>query len=123
MDVFQSLTDRLRGRLNRTVPKQAVPKEAVAQNRKSPITDLSPASGAAGQRFAFIDALRGIAALGVAAYHIYHYGPLPKAAAAVTPKFLDVALHHGWMGVQIFFVISGVVIAYALRSAPITPGF
>ncbi len=76
-----------------------------------------------GERFAFIDALRGLAALGVAAYHIYHYGPLPKAAETITPGFLDATLRHGWMGVQIFFVISGFVIAYTLRSARITPGY
>jgi peptidoglycan/LPS O-acetylase OafA/YrhL len=111
MEVLQSLTDR------------DEPKQAATPIRKSPITISSAAGGTGGQRFAFIDALRGIAALGVAAYHIYHYGPLPKAAAAVTPKFLDVALRHGWMGVQIFFVISGFVIAYTLRSAQITPGF
>src|SRR5438270_7283857 len=118
MDVLQSLTDRLRDGFNRGQRKQAV-----SPKRKLATTISDPASGESGQRFAFIDALRGIAALGVAAYHIYHYGPLPKAAAAVTPKFLDITLRHGWMGVQIFFVISGFVIAYALRSAQITPGF
>src|ERR1700726_2423878 len=111
MDVFQAMTDRLRGRANRTEM------DAATVNRKSPLTVANAAIATGGQRFAFIDALRGIAALGVAAYHIYHYGPLPKAAASVTPKFLDVALRHGWMGVQVFFVISGFVIAYALRGA------
>ena len=37
------------------------------------------------KRFAFVDALRGIAALSVAAYHIDRYGPLPGAASAVVP--------------------------------------
>ena len=80
MDVLQSLTDR------------GEPKQAATPIRKSPITISNAAGGTGGQRFAFIDALRGIAALGVAAYHIYHYGPLAKAAATVTPKFLDVAV-------------------------------
>jgi peptidoglycan/LPS O-acetylase OafA/YrhL len=81
------------------------------------------AVGAKGERFAFVDALRGIAALSVAAYHIYRYGPVAKAAASITPAFLDVPLRHGWMGVQVFFVVSGFVIAYTLRSARITPGY
>jgi peptidoglycan/LPS O-acetylase OafA/YrhL len=81
------------------------------------------AVGANGQRFAFVDALRGIAALGVAAFHIYHYGPLPELAATVVPKPLDFMLHHGWAGVQMFFVISGFVIAYTLRGARITPSY
>jgi peptidoglycan/LPS O-acetylase OafA/YrhL len=73
------------------------------------------------RRFAFVDALRGIAALGVAAYHIDRYGPLPGAASAVVPKFITSTLHHGWVGVQMFFVISGFVIAYTLRGLRVTP--
>jgi peptidoglycan/LPS O-acetylase OafA/YrhL len=73
------------------------------------------------RRFGFVDALRGIAALSVAAYHIDRYGPLPGAAAGVVPKFINSALHHGWVGVQMFFVISGFVIAYTLRGVRITP--
>jgi peptidoglycan/LPS O-acetylase OafA/YrhL len=119
MDVFQSLTEHWRGRLNRGGPKQS----AAIAKRQPPSATSNQINGAAGPRFAFIDALRGIAALSVAAYHIYHYGPLAKAASTVTPRFLDVALRHGWMGVQVFFVISGFVIAYTLRSAQITPGF
>ncbi len=88
--------------------------------RPVPATATAPEGPA---RFAFVDALRGLAALGVAAYHIYRYGPLPGPAATVVPKFLDVALHHGWIGVQIFFVISGFVIAYVLHNARITPGY
>lgn len=104
-------------------------KERCAARKQRPKTPANrallaaPLSRDSGQRFAFIDGLRGLAALSVAAYHIYHYGPLAKAAATITPRFLDVALRHGWMGVQIFFVISGFVIAYTLRSARITPGF
>lgn len=74
-------------------------------------------------RFAFIDALRGLAALGVASYHIYRYGPLPRSASAVAPKLLGVVMRHGWMGVQVFFVISGFVIAYVLRNAKIDGGY
>jgi peptidoglycan/LPS O-acetylase OafA/YrhL len=93
-------------------------------NSAPPANDQRAAAiGAKGERFAFVDALRGIAALSVAAYHIYRYGPVAKAAARITPAFLDVPLRHGWMGVQVFFVVSGFVIAYTLRSARITPGY
>lgn len=84
---------------------------------------LPRSSLATGQRFAFVDALRGMAALGVAAYHIFRYGPLAAAAEPVLPNAVNGALHHGWIGVQIFFVISGFVIAYALRDAWMTPGY
>ena len=73
------------------------------------------------RRFAFVDSLRGIAALSVAAYHIDRYGPLPGAASSVIPKFINSTLHHGWVGVQMFFVISGFVIAYTLRGMRVTP--
>jgi peptidoglycan/LPS O-acetylase OafA/YrhL len=74
-------------------------------------------------RFAFVDALRGLAALSVALYHIERYGPLGEPAAAVIPTFLRRLIEHGWIGVQIFFVISGFVIAYSLRNAWITPAY
>ena len=118
MDVFQSLMDRLRGGLNRGVQKQAA-----SPNRKLATTISNPASGEGGQRFAFIDALRGIAALGVAAYHIYHYGPLPKAAAAVTPKFLDVAAAPWLDGSADFLRDQWIRDRLCAGSAQITPGF
>ncbi|HEX4149320.1 MAG TPA: acyltransferase, partial [Pirellulales bacterium] len=85
-----------------------------------------PAAGAgqpATGRFAFVDALRGLAALSVAAFHISRYGPLAHAAEGQWPGAVHLLLKHGWIGVQIFFVISGFVIAYSLRSARATPGF
>ena len=88
-----------------------------------PSTERHSADRLGGRRFAFVDALRGIAAVGVAAYHIDRYGPLPGAAASVVPKFVNSALHHGWVGVQMFFVISGFVIAYTLRGARVTPRY
>lgn len=75
------------------------------------------------QRFTFIDALRGLAALGVAVYHINRYGPLVEPADQLIPSPIRVIAEHGWMGVQVFFVISGFVIAYSLRNARITPRF
>ena len=39
------------------------------------------------------------------------------------PKVVTDGLHHGWIGVQIFFVISGFVIAYALREVWMTPSY
>lgn len=74
-------------------------------------------------RSTFVDALRGIAALSVACYHIFRYGPLPGPAAEVVPGLLQVWFDHGWIGVQVFFVISGFVIAYSVRDARITPGY
>jgi peptidoglycan/LPS O-acetylase OafA/YrhL len=74
------------------------------------------------RRFAFIDALRGIAAVWVAGYHLY--GGLSNQYARHTfPEPFHSLLRHGNCGVEIFFVISGFVIAYSIRNALITPGY
>jgi hypothetical protein len=76
-------------------------------------------------RSTFIDALRGIAAFSVACYHItrWSYGSLQEPASDFIPSILQVWFDHGWVGVQVFFVISGFVIAYSVRNARITPGY
>lgn len=74
-------------------------------------------------RAAFIDALRGVAAFSVACYHITRYGPLPGPAREFIPGLLQIWFDHGWMGVQVFFVISGFVIAYSVRTACVTPAY
>ena len=74
-------------------------------------------------RSTYIDALRGIAALSVACYHITRYGPLPEPASRFIPGMLQVWFDYGWIGVQVFFVISGFVIAYSVRNVRVTPGF
>lgn len=54
-----------------------------------------------GGRFAALDSLRGIAALGVAGYHIHGSGLL----------FNSTLVRSGWLWVDFFFVLSGFVIA------------
>lgn len=83
----------------------------------------SVSSGRDSRRFTFIDGLRGIAAMCVACHHIDAYRPYPEPALSVVPHWGNVLLEHGWVGVPIFFVISGFVIAYSLRNAKLTPAF
>lgn len=59
-----------------------------------------------------IDGLRGIAAMMVVFFHLY--GNLRDSTSSWFPHFLDVMISHGNIGVQIFFVISGFVIAYSV---------
>ena len=54
-----------------------------AVSKPAAATALKPAAAMAtklgeGQRFAFVDALRGIAAMAVALHHICHYGPVAR---------------------------------------------
>lgn len=71
-------------------------------------------------RFLFIDGLRGLAAIAVMGFHFYQGSPLRKPLSEVIPRPMGVLLEHGWLGVEVFFVISGFVIAYSLRNAQIS---
>lgn len=72
---------------------------------------FAPGHELASHRFTTLDGMRGIAAMMVVVYHIY--GNLAAEAAQWLPKALDVAMKHGYLGVQIFFVLSG----YAIGSS------
>lgn len=74
-------------------------------------------------RFLLIDGLRGIAAIAVAGFHFYSGGPLRDSLSKILPAPLCVLLEHGSLGVEIFFVISGFIIAYSLRKAQVNLGF
>ncbi|QDL06936.1 acyltransferase [Brasilonema octagenarum UFV-E1] len=69
--------------------------------------------------FYFLDALRGVAALWVVLFH----APLDERIALLTsslPHWLVVGVFEwGGLGVAIFFVLSGFVIAHSLREAKI----
>ena len=72
-------------------------------------------------RFRTIDGLRGIAAMAVVLFHLNEatvltYGPWVHRSIASL-------LAHGYLGVDVFFVISGFVIAYSVRNADLSLGF
>jgi peptidoglycan/LPS O-acetylase OafA/YrhL len=73
-------------------------------------------------RYAFVDALRGIAATWVVFYHAYNKNLAPMTGYHL-PAPLDATFNVGYLGVYIFFVISGFVIAQSIRGATITPTF
>ena len=68
--------------------------------------------GAGPPRFLFIDGLRGIASLGVALSHLVWLLPYPFPL-----------LEYGMHGLEVFFVISGFVIAHSLRRSQVSLGF
>ncbi|MFO0626354.1 MAG: acyltransferase family protein, partial [Polyangiales bacterium] len=65
------------------------------------------------RRFTLIDGLRGLAAVSVMIYH-YCTSDMRGYLAAVLPAWFMAASRKGWLGVQVFFVLSGFVIAYAI---------
>jgi peptidoglycan/LPS O-acetylase OafA/YrhL len=64
-----------------------------------------------------------LAALGIALHHINLYGPLREPISRFAPRWVLCTDEACWIGVQVFFVISGFVIAYSLRGARMTPAF
>ena len=56
-------------------------------------------------RLLALDGLRGIAAMLVVFYHLY--GNLQNSVQSWMPDLLAAAFLHGYLGVHIFFVISG----------------
>ena len=66
-----------------------------------------------GPRFHAIDGLRGIAALSVAVFH-FNYA-IVRSAPNWLPTWGQALAVKGFMGVEIFFVISGFVIAHSVR--------
>lgn len=68
--------------------------------------DRGAAGAAHATRLPLPDAIRGVAALLVAAHHFGSGLPLPEPLASIA--------RHGWLGVDAFFVLSGFVIAALL---------
>lgn len=64
-----------------------------------------------------IDLMRFIAATVVLLYHYSFRTPDPNAGLAFEYPALDVVFRYGYLGVDLFFVISGVVIFNSTRSA------
>lgn len=69
-------------------------------------------------RFLPLDGLRAIAALCVA---LYHYQQRVPHLDARLPRFVSIALQHGNLGVQIFFVLSGFAVARSLSQTRVDP--
>ncbi len=68
------------------------------------------------RHFAFLDGVRGWAALAVLLYHLRIDRPETDLVLSRIPDWVLDALSAGNLGVAVFFVLSGLVIAYSLRA-------
>jgi peptidoglycan/LPS O-acetylase OafA/YrhL len=84
---------------------------------RSDTTPVTPAPDARFKRgrYLYVDALRGVAAAVVVLFHITYVTPLSPTFAARLPHWFLSVVAAGDRGVEIFFVISGFVIAHSLR--------
>lgn len=73
------------------------------------------------ERYQTIDALRGIAALAVAVYHLFT--PAFSGTDGYLKTIVGLGAHYGYLGVPLFFVISGFVIASTVPSDKVTYRF
>lgn len=93
---------------------------SVAASGPPPLPVASFEASATGRsRFAFIDALRGLAALAVCFHHIEMYAPWRDYGPEWLTDTARLIGKNGKLGVPVFFVISGFVIAYSVRRAHI----
>jgi peptidoglycan/LPS O-acetylase OafA/YrhL len=81
----------------------------------------STTSSGSSRRLLAVDALRGVAALAVVFFHLQ--GALDRAPQPWMPALLREFFHAGHYGVNIFFVLSGFVIASSIRDGDWTPAF
>jgi peptidoglycan/LPS O-acetylase OafA/YrhL len=79
-----------------------------------------PSEFSSGQRFALIDALRGIGAVMVLFHHLLFESDLQITLWKALPRWFAEFCHKGAFGVEIFFVLSGFVIVHSLRNVPLT---
>ena len=71
-------------------------------------------------RFCFADGLRGIAATWVVLFHFHAGGHLSNLDQLLPGFITTVLFEWGYLGVPIFFVLSGFVIAHSMRKIRVT---
>lgn len=72
-------------------------------------------------RFKAIDGLRGVAAMGVVLYHLS--ANLSQELSHVLPDFIRIVFSYGYLGVPVFFVISGLVISLSIGDKQVTKAY
>lgn len=72
-------------------------------------------------RYTLVDSLRGLAALAVMLYH-FTGGRLTQGLSLALGEGVVKLAREGWVGVEVFFVLSGFVIAHSVGEKPVSLG-
>ena len=94
-----------------------VPENAV-ENHAEVIPVVTPTKRSESDRLLLIDALRGFAAMAVVLYHIY--GNIAEETRQWIPQIVHGLFQVGFVGVPVFFVLSGFVISRATDKDEVT---
>src|ERR1019366_7007946 len=81
-----------------------------------------PANTLPSGRFAFIDALRGLAALSVVLFHAKEGNHTPDMFSLM-PGWIAALFDNGNLGVAVFFVLSGFVISHSIYAERVSAPF
>jgi peptidoglycan/LPS O-acetylase OafA/YrhL len=81
----------------------------------------APITKSASGRLTLIDALRGFAAMAVVVYHIY--GNIAEDIQQWVPRIVHGLIQFGFIGVPVFFVVSGFVISRTTDDDKVTPAY
>ena len=69
-------------------------------------------------RLRSIEGMRGLAAMAVVLFHLS--GKMIEELQAVLPDFITIVMSYGYLGVPVFFVISGIVISLSVNNQKVT---
>jgi peptidoglycan/LPS O-acetylase OafA/YrhL len=73
------------------------------------------------ERLSFVDGVRGLAALWVVLFHASAGGHIESLKAALPGQLVRLLFEFGYLGVSVFFVVSGFVMMHSVRELPVTP--
>ncbi len=96
-----------------------MPTELLRDAQPPVTTAAAIATTKVGNRLALADGLRGVAAMWVVLFHAAEGGHLKLLQASLPSWFVGWVFGHGELGVPIFFVLSGFVMALTVHHAPI----